>query len=77
MLLLTLVLVLNANLGVFGLVTLLAKALSLVLLPVSYRIGVFLLDGPLQGLFRALVNGRVFAWFGLDYYATVGGLAIA
>ncbi len=75
-LLLTMVLVLNANLGVFGLVTLLAKALSLVLLPVSYRIGVFLLDGPLQGLFRALVNGRVFAWFGLEYYATVGGLVV-
>jgi len=70
------VLVLNANLGVFGLVTLLAKLLSLVLLPISYRIGVFLLDGPLQGLFRGLVNGRVSAWFGLEYYATVGGLVV-
>lgn len=75
-LLLTAVLVLNANLGVFGLVTMLAKVLSLVLLPLSYRIGVFLLDGPLQGLFRALVNGRVSAWFGLEYYATVGGLVV-
>jgi uncharacterized protein (TIGR03546 family) len=75
-LLLTAVLVLNANLGVFGLVTLLAKTLSLVLLPISYRIGVFLVDGPLQGLFRTLVNGRVSAWFGLEYVATVGGLAV-
>lgn len=70
------VLVLNANLGVFGLVTLLAKLLSLVLLPVSYAIGTFLVDGPLQGLFRWLVNSKVTAWFGLEYYATVGGLVL-
>lgn len=75
-LLLVTVLVLNANLGVFGLVTLLAKLLSLAMLPVSYRIGVFLLDGPLQGLFRSLVNGKVSAWFGLEYYATAGGLVV-
>ncbi len=74
--LLCLVLVLNANLGVFGLVTLFGKLLSLVLLPVSYRIGTFLLDGPLQGLYRALVNGKVTAWFGLEYYATAGGLVL-
>ncbi|MEO6594611.1 MAG: hypothetical protein ABIP94_07645 [Planctomycetota bacterium] len=74
LLLTCLVLVLNANLAVFGLVTLVAKMLSLMVLPASYSLGTFLLDGPLQGLFRGLVNGKVTAWFGLEYYATVGGL---
>ncbi|MBX3463105.1 MAG: hypothetical protein KF830_08035 [Planctomycetes bacterium] len=70
------VLVVNANLAVFGLVTLVAKLLSYALLPVSYRIGVWLLDGPLQGLFRGLANGKVTAWFGLERYATAGGLVL-
>jgi uncharacterized protein (TIGR03546 family) len=76
LLLTCLVLVLNANLAVFGLITLVAKLLSFVLLPVAYRIGVFLLDGPTRGLFEALVNGKVTAWFGLEYYATTGGLVL-
>lgn len=76
LLLLCCVLVLNANLGVFGLVTLVAKLLSTLLLPVSYAIGTWLLDGPLQGLFRALIQGKVTAWFGLEYYATTGGLLV-
>lgn len=71
-----LVAVLNANLGVFGLVTLLAKLLSFVTLPISYRVGQFLLDGPTQGLFKALINGKVTAWFGLERYATTGGLLV-
>jgi uncharacterized protein (TIGR03546 family) len=70
------VLVLNANLAVFGLVTLVAKLLSLVLLPVSYGLGTWLLDGPLQGLFRWLINSKVVAWFGLEYYATAGGVTL-
>ena len=76
LLLLSAVLVLNANLGVFGLVTLVAKLLSMVLLPVSYALGTWLLEGPLQGLFRGLVNGKVTAWFGLEYYATSGGIVL-
>ncbi|MCA8966448.1 MAG: hypothetical protein H6838_18110 [Planctomycetes bacterium] len=71
-----LVLVLNANLAVFGLVTLFAKLLSLLLLPVSYAVGTFLLEGPLRGLFAALVNARFTAWFGFEYYATTGGLVV-
>jgi len=70
------VLVLNANLGVFGLVTLVAKLTSFALLPVSYAIGRFLLEGPLEGLYRSLVNGSVTAWFGLEYYATAGGVLL-
>lgn len=74
--LLCLVLILNANLAVFGLCTLVAKLLSVALLSVSYGIGTWLLEGPLQGLFRGLVNGPVTAWFGLEYYATSGGLVL-
>ena len=76
LLLLCLVLVLNANLAVFGLVTLVGKLLSLALLPVSYALGRWLIDGPLQETFRGLVNGKVTAWFGLEYYATTGGLVL-
>jgi len=71
-----LILVLNANFGVFGLATMVAKLLSFVLLPVSFAIGRFLLDGPTSGLYRALVNAPVLAWFGLERYATSGGLAL-
>ncbi len=72
--LLFLVLVLNANLAVFGLVTLVAKLLSLVTLPLTFGLGRWLLDGPAQGLFKPLVNGRVTAWFGFEHYATTGGV---
>jgi prepilin signal peptidase PulO-like enzyme (type II secretory pathway) len=74
LLLLCLVLVLNANLALFGLVTLVGKLLSFAVLPLSYQLGRFLLDGPLQGLYRAAVNGKGTAWFGLEYYATAGGI---
>ena len=74
--LLFLVLVLNANLGMFGLCLLCAKLLSLPLLSVSFKIGEFLLEGPLQGLYRWLINAPVTAWFGLEYYATAGGLVL-
>ncbi len=74
--LLGLVVVLNANLALFGLVTAIAKLLSLVCLPVSFAVGRFLLDGPTEGLFRVLVNAPVTAWFGLQHYATAGGLVV-
>lgn len=70
------VLVLNANLGVFGLVTLIGKAVSVPLVSISYALGTVLVDGPLQGLFRWLVNAKVVAWFGLEYYATTGGVVV-
>jgi uncharacterized protein (TIGR03546 family) len=74
-LLLGLVLLLDANLAVFGLVMLVAKLLSFALLPLSFAVGRFLLDGPTEGLFRVLVNAPVTAWFGLERYATTGGAA--
>src|SRR5262249_27057980 len=74
--LLFLVLVLNATLGVFGLVTVAAKLVSSATLPLAAAIGGLLLDGPTRALFKPLVNGPVTAWFGLHYYATTGGLVL-
>jgi uncharacterized protein (TIGR03546 family) len=71
-----LVLVLNANFGVFGLVLLCAKLVSLLTLPLANSLGNLLLNGPTQGLFKPLINGPVTAWFGLHYYATTGGLVL-
>jgi len=74
--LLFLVLVLNANLALFGLTLALSKLLAALLLPISFAVGQWLLDGPAQGLFQALINAPFFAWCGLEYYATTGGLLV-
>lgn len=72
---LTLVLLIsNANIGLALLSFLLAKPIGLLLLPLSFRVGRFLLDGPPGGLFQGAINAPVLALFGLDYYATSGGL---
>ncbi|MCA8972089.1 MAG: hypothetical protein KDC95_20035, partial [Planctomycetes bacterium] len=73
---LAIVLVLNTNLAVFGLAFLLAKIAAIAMLPVSFAIGRFLLDGPTRPLFAWFVNAPFFAWFGLERYATTGGLAL-
>ena len=65
--------ILNANLALGALSGLLSKLLSTPLIPVSYNVGKFLLDGPLQGLFKTFVNAPVFAFFGFEYYTVVGG----
>jgi uncharacterized protein (TIGR03546 family) len=74
--LLMLLVVLNANLGVAALAGLAGKALSLALLPVSFATGRALMDGPAQGIFRAIINAPVLALFGFDYYATTGGAVL-
>lgn len=74
--LICLALVANANLAIFGIATLVAKLLSMLLLPASFAVGTWLLDGPLQGLFAWLCNAQVTAWFGLEHYATTGGLVL-
>ena len=70
------VLVLNTNLALFAVTFVLAKLAAVALLPVSFAVGTFLLDGPTQPVFRWLVNAPFFAWFGLERYATTGGLAL-
>lgn len=74
-LLLTLV-ILNANLGVAGLVGIAAKLLGLAMVPISFEVGRFLLDGPTSGLFKGIVNAPVLALFGFEFYATTGGLVL-
>lgn len=68
-----LLLILNANLFLAGVVGLLSKLVYLLSLPVAFSIGRFLLEGPAGGLFEALHNMPVIAYFGLDYYVVPGG----
>jgi uncharacterized protein (TIGR03546 family) len=67
---------LNANLFLAALVGLIAKAASLLLMPVSFQAGRFLLDGPTEPLFRKLINAPVFALFGFESYVATGGLLV-
>lgn len=69
-------LVLNANLFLGGLVATATKLLSIATAPIAFEIGVVLVDGPLQPVFRRLVNGPVTAWLGFDSYLAVGGLVL-
>jgi len=68
--------VLNANLFVAAMVGAGARILALLLTPISFELGRLLLDGPVEGLFRAIVNAPVLAFFGFDYYIVAGGQLI-
>jgi len=68
-----LLLVLNANLFLAGLVGLASKLLLAFAMPLVFLLGRMLLEGPTQGLFAWLVNAPVTAYSGLDYYAVAGG----
>lgn len=72
-----LLLVLNANLFLAGIVLLLSKLILLVAMPAVFAVGRFLLEGPTQGLFKTLINAPVTAYSGLDYYAVAGGQLVA
>lgn len=71
-----LLVVLNANLFIAAIVGSLAKLASMALAPVSFAIGRALLEGPTEGLFRAMVNAPVLAFFGFDYYLTPGAMVV-
>lgn len=75
-LILVLLAVLNANLFVATATAGIAKVLSYVLLPVSFELGLLLIDGPTQPLFAWLVNTPVTALMGFDYYTTAGGVVV-
>lgn len=66
----------NANLVLAALIGMVAKLLSLLLLPVSFYAGRALLDGPTEGLFKTLINAPVLALFGFESYVATGGLFI-
>ncbi len=61
-----LLILLNANLALAGLIGVLAKIISLAAMPLSFGLGRLLIDGPLQNGFRLIVNAPVLAWFGFD-----------
>jgi uncharacterized protein (TIGR03546 family) len=68
--------ILNANLPLVAMVAGLSKLVSLAIMPVSFALGRFLLDGPTQPLLQAAINAPVLALFGFEYYATTGGLLL-
>jgi hypothetical protein len=70
------VLALATNIWLATVAALGGAALNLLLLPASFHVGRFLLDGPLQGLFETLINAPVTALCGFEYYAITGGLAL-
>lgn len=69
--------IVNANLFLAGVVGLVAKLAALALAPVSFALGRWLLDSPLRGGFETLVNAPVFAWFGFEYPLVTGGQFLA
>lgn len=71
-----LLVILNANLFIATIAAFVGKALSVVLMPISFILGRALLDGPTQGGFKAMINAPVLALFGFEYYATTGGLVV-
>lgn len=71
-----LLVILNANLAVAAMVGAGSKILSLLIMPVQFEAGRVLLDGPTRSIFEWAINAPVLAWFGFDYYATTGGLAL-
>lgn len=72
--LIALICVLPINLFLMSMLGLGLYPLSLVLQPVSFEMGRFLLDGPTQSLFVALINAPFTALMGFEYYVGSGGL---
>lgn len=69
-----LLIVLNANLFIAGLVGLGARLLSLAAAPLIFKLGRVLIDGPTSRLFESMINAPVLALCGFEYYCTAGGL---
>ena len=69
--------ILNANFFIATFTAGIAKLLALVFMPLSFELGLVLVDGPLQGFFTTLINAPVTALMGFDYYVTAGGTVIA
>ncbi|MDP6409680.1 MAG: hypothetical protein QGI46_09910 [Planctomycetota bacterium] len=71
-----LLLCVNANLPLALLLAGPLRLAALALLPLSFAVGRFLLDGPTRGLFERAVDAPGLAWCGLDHYATSGGVVV-
>lgn len=72
-LLIAALLVLDANLAVAGLLAVVMRLVSFLVVPVSFAVGEFLLDGPTSGIAEIVVNAPILAWCGFQYYAVAGG----
>lgn len=68
--------ILNANFFIATFTAAVCKLLALALTPVSFELGLVLVDGPIQPLFKMLVNAPVSAWMGFEYYITAGGTVL-
>jgi uncharacterized protein (TIGR03546 family) len=75
--LLSVLLVLNANLFVTGIAYILFKLLYFSLQGMTFAIGEFLIHGPFEWLVKILANAPFTAWMGFDYYVMFGGIPIA
>ncbi|MBC02160.1 MAG: hypothetical protein CMJ34_02500 [Phycisphaerae bacterium] len=73
---LLLLLVLDANLFLAGIVAAGMKLVSIVAAPLAFELGRLFIDGPTRPIAAALVNGPVTAWLGFDSYLAVGGLIL-
>ena len=74
--LMVLLLVLNANLFLAGLVAAGTKLLSIATAPIAFELGRLLIDGPTRPLAGVLANGPVTAWLGFDHYLSTGGMLL-
>ena len=72
--LLVLLLILNANLFLAGLIATGTKLLSIASAPIAFELGRILIDGPTRPLASMLANGPVTAWLGFDHYLSTGGM---
>lgn len=72
-----LLIVLNANIGLALLVSAVAKLASLALMPVSFKLGHWLIEGPGRAAVAWAVEAPVLALMDLDVYAVTGGMVMA
>ena len=71
-----LLIILNANLGLALTTFALTKILSYLITPLTFKIGVSLMNGFAKKLFVYLINAPVFALCGFEYYLTTGALIL-
>ncbi|AJC49540.1 TIGR03546 family protein [Allofrancisella guangzhouensis] len=77
LLIIFLVLVLRVNIGLFVITAILAKILSYILESISFTVGVWLLDGFTQPVFKTIINTPVLAYLGFDYYLVTGAFFVS
>jgi len=77
--LLTLAFIVNISFSTTLLAFALFKVLAWVVLPISYALGKFILDGwvLLEPLWRVVFQGPLLAWMNLNHYAVFGGYLLA